>query len=176
MTTQELIDLRICIMEGRTQDALTIVDELDGMSKKDILLKIESYLMVLLVHLINNQVEGRLTNSWAASVRNSIRKIQPLNLKPNKTSYYIKEDEWEEAIARVLEAAILDASVEVLDGNCSPFQLTEMVDRSQVTETALSLLSLIYEHPPETLPAIINDNLVLLAGGEDWKFGKRNKK
>ncbi len=163
-------------MEGRTKDALTIVDELDAMSKKDTLRKIYSYLTVVLIHLIKNQVEQRLTNSWAASIRSAIREIQDLNLKANKTSYYIKEDEWEEAIARVLEAAILDASVEVLDGNCSPFQLTEMVDRGQITETALSLLSLIYEHPPEALPAIINDNLVLLAGGEDWKFGKRNKK
>ncbi len=176
MTTQELIDLRTCIMEGRTKDALTIVDELDAMSKKDTLRKIYSYLTVVLIHLIKNQVEQRLTNSWAASIRSAIREIKHLNLKPNETSYYVKEDEWEEAIARVLEAAIRDASVEVLDGNCSPFQLTEMVDRSQTTETALSLLSLIYQHPPETLPTIINDNLVLLPGGEDWKFGKRNKK
>ena len=175
MTTQELIDLRTCIMEGRTSDALIIIDELDGMSKKDIIIKIESYLTVMLIHLIKNQVERRLTNSWAASIRAAIRKIQSLNLKPNKTSYYFKADEWEEAIARIMEAAIRDASVEVLDGNCSPFQLTEMVGRDRITETALSLLSSIYEHPPETLPAIIDDNLALLVGGEDWKFGKRNK-
>ena len=175
MTTQELIDLRTCIMEGRTLDALTIVDELDGMSKKDIIRKIKSYLTVMLVHLIKNQVEGRLTNSWAASIRNPIIEIQDLNLKPNKTSYYIKEDEWGEAIGQVMEAAIRNASVEVLDGNCSPFQLTEMVKKNQVTENALSLLSLTYEHPPENLAAIIDENLALLPGGEDWRFGKRNK-
>ncbi len=74
-----------------------------------------------------------------------------------------------------IEAAIRDASVEVLDGNCSPFQLKEMVETTQVTENALSLLSLIYEHQPDILAAIIDDNLALLPGGEDWKFGRRNK-
>ncbi len=175
MTTQELIDLRTCIIEGRNHDALVIIDELDAMSKKDIIRKIKSYLTVMLIHLIKNKVEGRLTNSWAASIRNAILEIQDLNLKPNQTSYYIKEDEWGEENARVMEAAIRDASVEVLDGNCSPFQLKEMVETTQITENALSLLSLIYEHQPEILAAIIDDNLALLPGGEDWKFGRRNK-
>ena len=34
MTTQELTDLRNSILEGRYQDALEILDELDGMSRK----------------------------------------------------------------------------------------------------------------------------------------------
>ncbi|NER03248.1 MAG: DUF29 domain-containing protein [Okeania sp. SIO3C4] len=175
MTTEELIDLRTCIMEGRNHDALAIVDELDAMSKKDRLFKIDSYLTVVLIHLIKNQVEGRLTNSWAASIRVSIIKIQYLNLQQNQTSYYIKKDEWGKANAGVIEAAIRDASVEVLDGNCSSFQLKEMVETTQVTENALSLLSLIYADEPDILPAIIDDNLALLPGGEDWKFGRINK-
>ena len=48
----------------------------------------------MLTHLINNQVEQRLTNSWGASIRGSIREIKKLNLQDNKTAYYIKADEW----------------------------------------------------------------------------------
>ena len=102
MTTQELIDLRTCIMEGRNHDALAIIDELDAMSKKDIIRKIKSYLIVMLIHLIKNQVEGCLTNSWVASIRNAIREIRDLNLRPNKTSYYIKEDEWDEMLENAI--------------------------------------------------------------------------
>ncbi len=87
--TQELIDLRTCIQEGRYADALVIVDELEGMSKQAILRNIQAYLRILLIHLINNQLEQRLTGSWAASIRNSIREIKKLNIKDNKTSYYI---------------------------------------------------------------------------------------
>ena len=47
--TQELCDLKTCIIEGRYDDALVIVDELEGMSKQDILRKIESFLVRLLI-------------------------------------------------------------------------------------------------------------------------------
>ena len=53
--TQELIDLRQSILEGRYADALAIVDELEGMSKKSILRQIKSFLTILLIHLIKNQ-------------------------------------------------------------------------------------------------------------------------
>ena len=62
--TQELIDLRTSILEGRYAEALAIVDELEGMSKQAILRNIESFLVRMLVHLIKNQIEQRLSNSW----------------------------------------------------------------------------------------------------------------
>ncbi|MFM6004838.1 MAG: hypothetical protein ACKPB7_16470, partial [Sphaerospermopsis kisseleviana] len=64
--TQELIDLRNNILQGRYAEALEIVDELAGMSKQAILRNIQSYLKILLIHLIKNQVEQRLTASWVA--------------------------------------------------------------------------------------------------------------
>ena len=50
--TQELTDLRNSILEGRYQDALVIVDELEGMSRQAILRNIQSFLLRLLIHLI----------------------------------------------------------------------------------------------------------------------------
>jgi len=175
MTTQELIDLRTCILQGRTGDALVIVDELDAMSKKDIIRKIKSYLIVMLIHLIKNQVERRLTNSWAASIRYAIMEIQDLNLRPNKTSYFIKEDEWEEMLENAIESAIDSASAEVENGVYSPFQLEEMVDINSLIKTAKSFLALTYSYSAKDLLAVIKHNLALLPGGEDWKFGSRNK-
>lgn len=52
---QELIDLRNCILESRYDDALAIVDELEGMSKQATLRNIGSFLLILLIHLIKNQ-------------------------------------------------------------------------------------------------------------------------
>ncbi len=70
--TQELIDLRNSILQGRYTDALALVDELEGMSKQAILGNIQSYLKILIIYLIKNQIEQQLTNSWSASIRNSI--------------------------------------------------------------------------------------------------------
>ncbi len=61
--------------------------------------------------------------------------------------------------------------MEVLNVVYSPFQLVEIVDRDLVIETALKLLALMYEYSPENLSRVINENLVLLPGGEDWKQG-----
>jgi hypothetical protein len=167
--TQELIDLRTSILEGRYADALAIVDELEGMSKQAILRNIESFSARMLIHLIKNQVEQRLNNSWAASIRDSVREIQKLNLKDNKISYYINADEWEQVIEDELEAAISTASVEVVNGTYTPSQLSEMVDRSQIMQTAKSLLALTYIHSKKELPLIINNYFSQLPGGEYWQ-------
>lgn len=110
--TQELIDLRNSILEGRYADALAIVDELDWMSKKATLRSIKSFLVRMIIHLIKNQIEQRLTNSWIASISDSIVQIQDLNLHDNKTSHYVKRDEWELLLENALAAAIRPASVE----------------------------------------------------------------
>ena len=170
--TQELIDLRASILEGRYEDALALVAELEGMSKKAILRAIKSFVVRMLIHLIKNQVEQRLTNSWSASIRDSLLEIQDLNLKENKTSYYLKLDEWQPLLDSVLEAAIRTASVEVQGGAYTPFQLSEIVNRIQIVEIAQSLLTLTYEHSAELLPAIIDEKLAQLPGGDDWKEGR----
>lgn len=169
--TQELADLRTSILEGRYQDALALLDELDGMSKKAILRAIKSLVIRMLLHLIKNQLEQRLTNSWAAYIRGSILEIQDLNLKENQTSYYIKSDEWESLLTEAIEVAIRDASVEVLEGAYSPFQLSNRVNRQEVMAIAQDLLSLIYTHSALELPEKVDEKLSHLPGGETWKCG-----
>jgi hypothetical protein len=114
--TQELIDLRNSILEQRYTEALAIVDELEGMSRQPILRNIQAFVKVLLIHLIKNQIEKRLTNSWATSIRNSTSETEKLNLKENKKPYYFNQNEWFTYIQDEIERAIRDASVEVLNG------------------------------------------------------------
>jgi hypothetical protein len=167
--TQELIDLRNSILEGRYADALVIVDELEGMSKQANLRQIKSFLRIMLIHLIKNQLEQRLTNSWAASIRNAIREIKAVNIKDNKKSYYINQDEWETFIEEeVIEDAIADASLEVLNGKYTRSQLSAILDRTQILTTATRLIALTYTYSAKELPAIMDDYLAQLAGGEDW--------
>ncbi len=171
--TQELIDLRNSIIEGRYTEALEILDELDWMSKKAILRNIKSYLVRMLIHLIKNQVEQRLTSSCVASISDSLIQIQDLNLQDNKTSHYVKPDEWEPMLIDALAAAIRPASVEVLNGRVKPSQLSEMVDRTQIILTAQQLLALTYAHSASILPDIIDEYLTQLPGGQDWLEDRR---
>jgi len=169
---QELIDLRASIVERRYEDALAILDEMEWMSKEQILQNIESFLVRMLVHLIKNQVEQRLTNSWAASIEGSLVKIKKLNLKANKTSYYLKENEWEELLEGAFNEAISPASAEIFEGY-SPKQLRGMIDRAATIGVAQSLLDLTYAHASKELPGIIQEKLSELPGGEEWELGNR---
>ncbi|KHG43144.1 MULTISPECIES: DUF29 family protein [Aphanizomenon] len=171
--TQELIDLRNSIVEQRYTDALAIVDELEGMSKQAILRNIESFLLRLMIHLIKNQVEQRLTNSWAASIESSILEIKKLNLKENKKSYYLNIDEWVEILEDSIESAIRPASLEIMNGKLQRQQLSQMLNKPQLILTATELINLTYNYQIRELPDVIDNYLSNLTGGEDWKLGKR---
>jgi hypothetical protein len=165
---QELVELRQSIVEGRYQDALAIVDELEGMSKQAILRNLESFLVRLLIHLIKNQLEERLTNSWAVSISDSIIQIKKLNLKDNKKSYYIKEDEWLPYLEEAIEIAIRPASVEVLSGSLKPAQISSQIRRNELIEISQKLIDLMYKYPVKQLPDEIDRQLTKLPGGEEW--------
>jgi hypothetical protein len=165
---QELIDLRQSIVEGRYQDALDIVDELEGMGKQAILRNIESFLVRLLIHLIKNQLEQRLTNSWAASISDSIVQIKKLNLKDNKKSYYIKQNEWLPYLEEAIEIAIRPVSIEVQSGSLKPAQISAQINRDDLIKISQKLINLIYEYPVKQLPDEIDRAISELPGGEDW--------
>jgi len=170
--TQELWDLRKSILEGRYQDALLIVDELELMSRKSYIRNIRSFLIRLIIHLIKNQVEQRLTNSWVASIEGSILEIQDLNLQDNKTSYYVKPGEWEDLLDAAFDAAIKPASVEILNGLYTSKQLSAMVDKSLILSIAKDFLNLTYTNSQKSLPGAIDEMLRDLPGGQEWEEGK----
>jgi hypothetical protein len=170
--TQELTDLRNSILAGKYEDALAIVDELEGMIKQAILRNIQSFLRVLLIHLIKNQIEQRLTNSWAASIENAILEIKKLNIKENKKSYYINNDEWGEILTDALESAIRPATLEVMNGKFNRKQLSQLLNKEQLILTATELLEFTYNYQIRELPDIIDEYLGKLPSGENWQLGK----
>ena len=170
--TQEIWDLRKSILEGRYDDALVIVDELELMSRKSYIRNIRSFLIRLIIHLIKNQVEQRLTNSWAASIEGSILEIQDLNLQDNKNSHYVKQIEWGELLDAAFDAAIKPASAEVLNGLYRPKRLEAIVDKSQIMAVAQAFLDLTYTNSQKSLPGAIDEMLSELPGGKEWEEGK----
>jgi hypothetical protein len=166
--TQELSDLRVSIVEGRYDEAIAIIDDLEEMSKKAILRNIMSFLIRLMIHLIKNQIESRLTNSWIASISDSVIEIQDLNLKDNKKSVYIKLDEWQPYLEEAIERAIRPASVEVMNGQLKPAHISRQIDRNKLIDITLQLLNLTYQYSAKELPIKIDRVLVDLPGGKEW--------
>jgi hypothetical protein len=166
--TQELVALKLSLIAGRYAEALAIVDELEGMGKQAIIRNIESFLVRLLLHLIKNQVEQRLTNSWIASISDSVIQIAKLNLKDNKTSYYIEINDWQTYLEAAIEEAIRPASAEVFAGRLKPKQLANQLDNRQLITVSQKLLDLTYRMPRKDLLEAIDSVLANLPGGSDW--------
>ncbi|TBR61396.1 DUF29 family protein [Mastigocladus laminosus UU774] len=166
--TQEIIELRQSILEGRYDEALEIIDDLEEMSKQATLRKIEAFLVRLFIHLIKNQIEQRLTNSWIASISDSVIQIAKLNIKGNQKSYYIKVDEWQDFLEEALAIAIRPASAEIFEGTLKPSQISQRLNREILIDVAQNLLYLTYKYQPKELPDIIDHHLAQLPGGQDW--------
>ncbi len=170
---QELEELQHSITEGRIPEALALIEELDGMSRRAIINAIESFIKRMLVHLIKNQAEQRITNSWASSIQDSVVHIQKLNQQGSRTSFYIRPDDWHDFIDESFELALFEASAEAFGGEYSPFELSEKFDRDKVFETAMSFIQLTYNYSGKSLPPAIQEILIRMPGGDGWKNRKR---
>lgn len=70
---EEILELKNCLLNHQYDRAYAIVEELEAMGRQDKINKLESFLVILLIHLIKIQVENRVTRSWRNSNRNSFR-------------------------------------------------------------------------------------------------------
>lgn len=170
--TQELHDLRQTILEGRTADALFLLDALEDMSRKAILDAIQTFLERMVMHLIKNHIEQRMTNSWASSIRGSLVQIGRRNQRDHQ-SWYIRRGEWSERLEEAYEVAIADASVEAPGGMLTPFDIQEQVDRTAVLSISEEFVNVFYDVPARLLPAAINDHLSRLPGGDAWRHKRQ---
>ena len=133
---EELETLRKLIEEQDYSSALTLLDEMDEMAKDDKITKVESFLAVLLVHLIKQKAESRSTNSWQRSVNHALFGIYKANKRRNAGGFYLKNDELKNAIEESYSFSLQEASEEAFGGAYSAEQLSTMVDSGQIKQEA----------------------------------------
>jgi hypothetical protein len=90
--------------------------------------------------------EKRLTKSWLYSIRDSLLKIQDLNVMENKRSHYLKPDDWAEYLEETYDDALYQASLEVAGGQYEPDKLARLVERSMVKTMLAQLLADTYHY------------------------------
>jgi Domain of unknown function DUF29 len=136
----ELADLRTLLTEGRIEDALLLVDELDEMSREDKINKISSYMRIVLIHLIKQHAEQRSTRSWEVSVKEALRQITRTNIRRKAGGVYLTREELQAELADAYDLALERAALEAFGGIYSAEELAMRVAREQVLERALSLI------------------------------------
>jgi len=137
---EELLELKQLLLKGDIKGSLAIVEELEEMSKKDIIKTIRSYAIILLLHLIKQQAENRTTRSWEVSIRNSIREIQIENKRRKAGGYYLTPEELNETLEQAFLIAIDQASLEVAEGLYETEELAKLVDKAEIIDRALTLI------------------------------------
>lgn len=137
---EELLELKDLLLKGDVPAAMAIVEELEEMSRDDKISAIGSYAVILLLHLIKQQVENRSTASWEVSIRNSVRAIQKKNKRRKAGGYYLTLEELYVALEEAYPDGIDYASLEVAEGLYEPEALAEIVDREVILDRAMKLI------------------------------------
>ncbi len=154
---EEILELKQSLLSGNIDKALCIAEELEEVGRKSIIENLESFLVVLLIHLIKNQVEQRLTSSWKKSILNSLVAIQKKN-KLGKKAHYIYQDEWLEYIESNYPSALLNSSYEILEG-IDYQELKMLVDREKLFNITTSLVNLTYIKNQDELILVVSKEL-----------------
>jgi hypothetical protein len=136
----ELLMLRRSIEEGRYNDALTIIGEMDEMAKDDKINKIGSYMVILLLHLLKVHAEKRMTRSWRTSILNALSGIKKSNKRRIAGGEYMSEQELRAALDENFDEALRDAASEAFGGLYDETELVVMIDIAQVKEQALRFI------------------------------------
>lgn len=138
---EELMELRSLVQQGDLQSALTLIDELEEMSKDDKINKIYSYAIILLVHLIKQAAEKRSTSSWEVSIRNSLISIQRTNKRRKAGGNYLSDREISEILVDAYDRALDNARLEAFGGAYDAIAIGKMVNQTEILELAMQLLT-----------------------------------
>ena len=138
---EELMELRSLVQQGDLQSALTLIDELEEMSKDDKINKIYSYAIILLVHLIKQAAEKRSTSSWEVLIRNSLISIQRTNKRRKAGGNYLSDREISEILVDAYDRALDNARLEAFGGAYDAIAIGKMVNQTEILELAMQLLT-----------------------------------
>jgi hypothetical protein len=143
---EEIIELKQSIINHDWEKSLAIIEELEEMGRQDKINNLQSFLVILLVHLIKIQVEKRVTKSWRNSIVNSLLEIQKRN-HLGKKSHYIKQNDWTDSFQEALPRALIKASQEIFDG-IDLDELLDLLDEEMLKNTTFKLLNETYKSEP----------------------------
>ncbi|MBE9103920.1 DUF29 family protein [Nostoc cf. edaphicum LEGE 07299] len=137
---EELLELRQFLEQGKIHEALLLVDELEEMSLSDKINKIDSYGVILLIHLIKQMAEKRSTRSWDVLIENTVREINKINKRRKSGGFYLNQAELIDILEQGYQVALKRAALEAFEGRYEAQELAAMVDQQETLAEALKLI------------------------------------
>ncbi|MEH1884617.1 DUF29 family protein [Nostoc sp.] len=144
---EELLELRQLLEQGKIYEALLLVDELEEMSLSDKINKIDSYGVILLIHLIKQKAEKRSTRSWDVSIENTVREINKINKRRKSGGFYLNQTELMDILQQGYQVALKRAALEAFvraafrrKGRYEAQELAAIVNQQETLAQALELI------------------------------------
>lgn len=137
---EELLELRQFLEQGKIHEALMLVDELEEMSLSDKINKIDSYGLILLIHLIKQKAERRSTRSWDVSIENTVREINKINKRRKSGGFYLNQAELIDILEQGYQVALKRAALEAFEGRYEAQELAAIVNQQETLAQALELI------------------------------------
>ncbi|MDI6794376.1 MAG: DUF29 family protein [bacterium] len=137
---EELFELKNYLEQRNYVAALSLVEEMEEMSRDDKIHKIYSYTVILLLHLIKKEAEHRTTRSWEFSIRNAVKEITYVNKRRKARGYYLTPEEVSEIIDDAWETALARAALEAFEGQYDEVKLGAKIDEEQIKQKAFQLI------------------------------------
>jgi hypothetical protein len=138
---EELLELREHIEHGEYVQALTLIGEMEEMSREDKINKIGSFMEILILHLIKQHAERRSTRSWEVSIKNVVDNIADINKRRKAGGYYLRKEELKETIDERYQRALRRASLEAFGGIFDELELAEKIDGDRIKQEALQMIA-----------------------------------
>lgn len=98
-------------------------------------INIDSYGVILLIHLIKQKAEKRSTRSWDVSIENTVREINKINKRRKSSGVYLNSAELMDILQQAYQVALKRAALEAFvraafrrKGRYEPEELATMVD------------------------------------------------
>jgi hypothetical protein len=137
---EELLELRELVRNGRYDEALALIAEMEEMSRDDKITKIVSFAEILLLHLIKRVLEHWTTRSWDLSIWNAANHIMRINRRRKTGGVYVQDDDLKDAVSEAFQPALRRAALEVLDGRYTVRELSQLCRREEIVQEALNYL------------------------------------
>lgn len=137
---EELLELRAHIEQGRNAEALALIGEMEEMSRDDKINKIESFLYILLLHLIKQHAEKCSTRSWEVSIKNATDGVHRINKRRKSGGTYLTQNELRDSIEEIYPSSLRQASIEAFEGRYDDAELAARIDERAIKATALQLV------------------------------------
>lgn len=138
---EELMTIKSLLLEGDIQSALVLVEELEQMTRQDIINQLRSLGVILLRQLIQQQTVNKINSPLVETeIQKTVLELQELQKQLNGVDDSFIQKQFLQVLEIAYPSAVDQASSELAQGRYDAEDLETMINRDKIVQQALQLV------------------------------------